>query len=199
MKVGIMGGTFDPIHNGHLIIAEYSRNVLDLEKVIFIPTGNPPHKRLNRITEKTNRLEMTKLAILTNPSFEFSDLEIAREGITYSIDTILSLKKDCPQDEFYFIIGSDSLFEIQNWKDHDKLLTICNFVVFERGELEDKKISEKIEELKDTYNSNIFKIHCPLIEISSTEIRNRVSTGLSIKYLVPEIIETYIQKYNLYK
>ncbi|MBU5440011.1 nicotinate-nucleotide adenylyltransferase [Tissierella sp. MSJ-40] len=199
MKIGIMGGTFNPIHNGHLIMAEYTRYSLNLDKVLFIPTGKPPHKEIEEVAYLNHRLEMTVLATLSNSFFQVSSMEIERKNITYTIDTIEALKEEYPKDEFYFIIGADSLFEIEKWKDYKKLLGLCNFAVVERPNYNNDKIVEKIQNLKTLHNSNIVKVDSPLIEISSTEIRNRVNKGQSIKYLVPESVEDYITKYGLYK
>jgi nicotinate-nucleotide adenylyltransferase len=199
MKIGIMGGTFNPIHNGHLIMAEYARYSLNLDKVLFIPTGKPPHKEIEEATYLNHRLEMTVLATLSNSFFQVSSMEIERKNITYTIDTIEALREEYPRDEFYFIIGADSLFEIEKWKDYKKLLGLCNFAVVERPNFNNDKIVEKIQNLETLHNSNIVKIDSPLIEISSTEIRNRVNKEQSIKYLVPELVEDYIAKYGLYK
>jgi nicotinate-nucleotide adenylyltransferase len=198
MKIGIMGGTFDPIHTGHLIIGEYARTTLDLDKIIFIPVGLPPHKDNSKVSTSRRRLEMTKLAINSNPYFYLSSIEVDRKEITYTIDTIKELKKIYKEDELYFIIGGDSLFEIEKWKDFAQLIRLCKFVVLERPGRTKEEIEQKKIELKLSYKIQLEKIYSPLIDISSTEIRERVKNNLSIKYLVPESVETYIMYHKLY-
>ncbi|WP_414713603.1 nicotinate-nucleotide adenylyltransferase [Schnuerera sp.] len=198
-KVGIMGGTFDPIHNGHLILAEYSRMILNLDKIFFIPTGKPPHKDGMNITSDIHRYNMTLLAINSNPYYYLSSIEIEREGITYTIDTIKYLKSRYKDTDFYFILGSDSLYQIHKWKDHKELLSLCNFIVAKREDLDYKTLEYKVKELNNNYESNIYILESPLIDISSSEIRNRINKQLSIKYMVPNSVEIYIEKNKLYK
>lgn len=194
-----MGGTFDPVHNGHLVLAENARIKFNLDKILFIPTGKPPHKDNNYITSNIHRYNMTLLAINSNPYYFLSSIEIQREGITYTIDTIKYLKTKSNSTDFYFILGSDSLYQIHKWKDYEELLSLCNFIVAKRKGLDDRKLENRIKELSQLYNSNIHILESPLIEISSTEIRERVKNRLSIKYLVPKAVELYINKNNLYK
>lgn len=198
MKIGIMGGTFDPIHTGHLIIGEYARTTLNLDKIIFVPVGLPPHKDNSKVSTSSRRLEMTKLAINSNSYFYLSSIEVDRKEITYTIDTIKELKKIYKEDELYFIIGGDSLFEIEKWKDFEQLIELCKFVVLERPGRTKEEIEQKKIELKLSYKIELEKIYSPLIDISSTEIRERVKNNLSIKYLVPESVEAYIMYHKLY-
>jgi nicotinate-nucleotide adenylyltransferase len=198
MKIGIIGGTFDPIHNGHLIIAEYARTSLNFDKVIFMPSGVHPFKDNKKISESKLRGDMVLLAIDTNRYFEMSSLEIYRVGTTYTIDTIIDLKDKYKEDELFFIFGSDIIFEIDKWKDIEKLSDLCKFVLLSRPGKDEEEINKRIESLKFSYNIHIEKINSPMIEISSTEIRERVRNSLSIKYLVPENVEKYILDYNLY-
>lgn len=194
-----MGGTFDPIHNGHLILAEYSRIAFDLEKVIFIPTGRPPHKVEKQISSINYRYDMTLLAISTNPYFYLSPMEIQRQGTTYTIDTIMDLQKQHEDVEFYFILGADSFNQIHKWKDSDKLLSLCKFIVAKRPDADNQKLGEKIEKLNQSYKGSFYILEAPLIDISSTKVRNRIKTKSSIKYLVPETVELYIEKNKLYE
>lgn len=198
MNIGIIGGTFDPIHNGHLIIAEYARTSLKLDNVLFIPSGMHPFKDNKKITDAKNRMDMILLAIDSNPCFEVSSLEITRIGITYTIDTMISLKDKYPEDELYFIFGSDILFELDKWKRIEELSRLCKFVLLDRYSKEEQEIYKRIEELKSSYNIDIEKIKSPIIDISSTEIRERVSKKISIRYLVPELVEKYILNSKLY-
>jgi nicotinate-nucleotide adenylyltransferase len=196
-KIGIMGGTFDPIHNGHLIIAENSRINFNLEKILFIPTGLPAHKIENEITYSDYRYEMVLLSINSNPYFTVSPMEIERMGITYTIDTIKNLQKLNKNVEYYFIMGEDSLYNFHKWKDYRELLNICKFIVAKRKN-ENNKLEEKIEELNNICKDSIYLLESPMIDISSTDIRERIIQNKPIKYLVPEAVELYIKKHGLY-
>lgn len=198
MKIGLIGGTFNPIHYGHLILSEFIREEMDLDRIIFIPTRIPPHKDSSNIPNGKVRIEMVNLAIKSNENFQSSTIEIDREGVSYTIDTIEELKSKYPQDEFFFIIGEDSLFQLHNWKDYERLIKICNIIVAERIGQEKDKINDRIYEINSLFNGNIVKASSPHIGISSTIIRNRVKNGLSIKYLVPETVEEYIINNGLY-
>ena len=193
-----MGGTFDPIHNGHLILAEHSRVAFGLEKVIFIPTGKPPHKEEENISSMDYRYDMTLLAINQNPYFHLSSIEIEREGTTYTIDTIKSLRTKYKNFEFYFIIGSDSFFNIHKWKDYEELLSLCKFIIVKRPDTDNLRLEYRVKEFNQKYRDSIYILEAPLIDISSTRTRNRVKRGLSIKYLVPDAVELYIKKNKLY-
>lgn len=198
-RIGIMGGTFNPIHLGHLVIAEEARFRFKLDRVVFIPAGNPPHKDNNDIADSKHRYQMTILATVDNPYFDVSPIELEREGITYTIDTITELRNRCDNDiEFYFITGADSLLELSTWKEIGKLLNLCKFVAATRPGFEIAKIEEKIRELGNMYKKNIYSLSVPALQISSTDIRNRVRQGLTVRYLVPESVEHYIEKHRLY-
>lgn len=194
-----MGGTFDPIHCGHLILAEYSRMSFRLDKILFIPTGRPPHKDKSVISNTNYRYDMANLAINTNPNFYISPIEIQREGTTYTIDTIKFLEDKYKSTEFYFILGADSLYNINKWKDYEKLLKLCRFIVVKRPDVDSEKLKTKVNQLNQIYGNTIDILESPLIDISSTQIRNRVKDGLSIRYLVPEAVRLYIEKNKLYK
>jgi len=199
LKIGIMGGTFDPIHFGHLIMAEYARETLDLDKVIFVPTGIHPLKVNKAISPSHIRVEMISLAIESNSCFEVSTIEIDKEGISYTIDTLRLLKGKYKSSELYFILGTDILFEIEKWKDFRQLSRICKLVLFHRAGDTDSIVEDKIRQLKMQYGLKFEKIESPKIEISSTEIRNRVFNNKSIKYMLPQNVEEYIAGNNLYK
>ncbi|NLL81480.1 MAG: nicotinate-nucleotide adenylyltransferase [Tissierellia bacterium] len=198
MKIGLLGGTFNPIHMGHLIISEHIRQVFPLDKVIFIPSSDPPHKDQENLIPAYNRYEMTRLAIQSNPCFEISDIELKREGKSYTFDTIHAIKNEMPLDELYFIIGADILYELNTWKDISGIFKKIKFILVGRNRIEDHKIIKKIEEYNKGYNSSIYYIKGPHIEISSTLIRELVKEGKSIKYLVPKEVEGYIIENNLY-
>ena len=199
MKIGLIGGTFNPIHHGHLILSEYVRENFQLDKVIFIPTGLPPHKSATVVEKPEIRLEMTKLAIERNQFFSVSDIETYREGISYTIDTITELKNLYPNDQLYFLIGADSLFELPTWKYYDKLISKTNIIVVNRPGGANNLIGAKIKEYEDEFGGSIIEVKSPLIDISSSDIRNRVKDGKSIKYLVPNNVEEFILQKNLYK
>ncbi|NLY44869.1 MAG: nicotinate-nucleotide adenylyltransferase [Tissierella sp.] len=199
MKIGIMGGTFNPIHHGHLILSEYIRTKADLDKIVFIPTGTPPHKNHNDILDSRTRLKMVELAISSNPFFICSDIEVSRTKLTYTIDTLIELKSLYLDCELYMIIGADTLLSLYTWKDYAKVLSLVNFIVADRFGLNTNDVLGEIEKLNNQFEADIVSVKSPVIDISSTIIRDRVKKGLSIKYLVPEIIEDYIFENNLYR
>lgn len=198
-RYGIMGGTFDPIHIGHLVIAEEARKKLNLDKVIFIPSGNPPHKDLAYVTSAKHRYEMTLLATISNPYFDVSSMEIERKGKTYTIDTIKQLKEMCNNEvDFYFITGADAILDLPNWKNVSELFNLTNFVAATRPGFQLSTMQEGIDRLEKKYNKKIHTISAPSLKISSSDIRSRIANGLSIKYLLPETVECYVYKHKLY-
>lgn len=199
MKIGIMGGTFNPIHHGHLILSEYIRTRADLDKIVFIPTGMPPHKNRDDLLDSRIRLEMVDKAIENNPFFTSSDIEVSRTQLTYTIDTLIELKDLYKNCELYMIIGADTLLSLQTWKDYSKVLSLVNFIVADRLGLSTNEVLQEIERLNVQFGADIISINSPVIDISSTIIRGRIKKGLSIKYLVPEVVEDYISENNLYK
>lgn len=198
-KTGILGGTFNPIHNGHLIIAEEIREAFKLDRVLFIPSGNPPHKSKKVVIDKEHRFNMVSEAIKGNVFFEISRIEVEREGYTYTIDTLKKLRKLQKNDVLlYYIVGADVLYDLAKWKDYELVFKECEFIAALRPGFETEEFEKHIEYLKDKYEAKIKKAYIPLIDISSTEIRKRVKEGRSIKYLVPESVENYIKKNRLY-
>jgi len=194
-----MGGTFDPIHYGHLVTAEEIRNKFDLEKVIFVPSGHPPHKEKRRVSDEEHRYLMTFLATAPNPFFEVSRIEIDRPGLTYTIDTVRQYRTMYGQEyELYFITGADAILEILTWKDADQLLELCEFIAATRPGFNTSDIKEQIEHIAALYGKYIYSVEVPSLAISSTDIRQRIRDGRSIKYLLPESVEYYIKKCGLY-
>lgn len=194
IKVGIMGGTFDPVHNGHLIIAENVRNEFSLDKILFIPSARPPHKENNLISPAIDRYNMVNLSIASNEHFFSSTVEIDREGQTYTIDTLKQLKEQNEEYELYFIIGQDAMKLIHTWKDYEMLFDYANFIVVSR-------MSYDPNDIKMANPNHLKKIQfadTPVIEISSTEIRHKVRQKESIKYMVDQLVEKYIYKEKLY-
>ncbi len=197
-RIAIMGGTFDPIHYGHLVTAEAVRKEFNAEVVIFIPTGHPPHKDENNVTHSEHRYLMTFLATVDNPYFEVSRIEIDRDGLTYTIDTIKKIKSLNNDVKIYFITGADAVSSILTWKDAEVLLTLCSFVAVTRPGYKKETLEKKVSDIKKKYKSKLHFFEVPALSISSSDIRNRVQNGLPIKYLLPEAVERYIYKSDLY-
>lgn len=198
MKIGLMGGTFNPIHLGHLLVSEYIRENFPLDIIIFIPSGNPPHKDLDHVIDAHHRYNMVNLAIKDNPYFTISDIEIKRSGKSYTIDTIDEIKKSFPNDSIYFIIGGDSLYNLTTWKDYRSLFNKTSFILIDRHGIEENKMINYIKELKEEFGANIDYIDGPQIEISSTNIRKNLINNKSIKYMVTNEVEDYITNNRLY-
>lgn len=197
-RVGILGGTFDPIHVGHLMMAEAVRGEYRLDEILFIPAASPPHKEGQRITPAAHRYLMTVLATLSNPRFRVSDIEMKRPGPSYTIDTVYELRYQFPQTAFYFIIGTDVIAEIATWDRVEELLTLCPFIAASRPG-EEPDLVRLRRELGALGEARIHPVTTPELEISSTDIRQRVRRGASIRYIVPDAVEQYIYKEGLYR
>jgi nicotinate-nucleotide adenylyltransferase len=199
-RVGIMGGTFDPVHYGHLMIAHNACEQFDMERVMFIPTGTSPHKDDSRITEAVYRCRMIALAIKGNPKFELSTREIVNTQVSYTYRTLSSLKEEEPDTEFYFILGGDSLFQFESWVNPDIICENATLVVAARDDMEKMKLHRQIEHITtEIMNADIRVINCPAFDISSKLIRQRVADGESIKYFLPPAVEEYILHKGLYR
>ena len=199
-RIGIMGGTFDPIHIGHLILGETAYHQFHLDNVLFMPAGNPPHKqdRENRATD-SQRVEMVRLAIASNPHFTLSMEEMHREGYSYTYRTLERLKKRYPDTEYYFILGADSLYTFDEWKEPARILGACTILVGTRNHTSDEKLDRVIEHLEEKYHGQIEKLESLTIDISSKMIRSWIEKGRSLAYYVPDQVIEYIQKNNIYK
>lgn len=198
-KLGIMGGTFDPIHYGHLVTAEAARSMFALEKVIFIPAGHPPHKQGKKITAPHHRFLMSVLATTTNIYFETSKFEIEKAGLSYTIDTVKHfLRVYGSETEIFFITGADAIYEILTWKNVDELTRLCTFIAATRPGFNLEDTDAVLDNLPQGAKNNFKKLEVPALAISSTDIRERVRAGKPIKYLVPEAVEYYIYKNRLY-
>lgn len=196
-NIGLFGGTFNPIHFGHLIIANEVLQNLKLDKIIFIPTGLPPHKN-TEVLQGIHRYEMVKLAIEDNPYFEVSDIEIKRLNYSYTYDTLTELQNKYYVNKFCFIIGYDAFLEIDSWKNVREVFKMARFIVVNRN-VESREILRLIGEKCNKFDGEAIYLRVPNIEISSTEIRKRIKEGKSIKYMVPDKVIDYIQKNNLYR
>lgn len=202
MRIGILGGTFNPVHMGHLIIAEEVYYRHGLSKVLFIPTGQPPHKGVDELAEARHRYKMVKLATKGNSHFETSDMEITREGKSYTVDTIEDILRRYGKDSNpHLIIGMDTVHELPSWKNIERLSTLCRLVVVNRPGSTLNGLAglipllgeEKVQEMRR------IQVEIPPIGISSTEIRSRLRNGLQIRYLVPREVELYINRHGLYR
>lgn len=198
-RIGVMGGTFDPIHYGHLVTAESVRHRFGLAKVIFVPAGRPPHKLNYRISAPEHRLAMTAMAVASNPYFEVTALEIERPGPSYSYDTVCEIKRRYRPAEVYFITGADAVLEILSWHRIEELLAACYVVAATRPGYDLTTLREKLARLPAEVTARIIPIEVPALAISSTDIRRRVREGKPIKYLLPEAVEAYIRKHGLYR
>jgi nicotinate-nucleotide adenylyltransferase len=198
-KLGIFGGTFNPIHMGHLIVAEMARQECDLEKVLFIPAASPPHKSDKSVSCPNHRFRMTELAIESNPYFKASDIELKREGKSYTIDTLKNLREIYPKEyEFWMIIGGDSLIEFDNWRNAKGIMELCNFAVYMRPYISIDKCMAQADKIRGQANSRVIFVQAPMIDISSTDIRRRVVQGKSIRYMVPDPVREYILEKRLF-
>lgn len=190
--LGVLGGTFDPIHVGHLVLAEQVREKFQLERVIFIPSASPPHKTEQKLSLAEDRFEMTKLALEGSPFFFVSDIELKREGLSYTVETLRELKELYRDSEIYFLTGSDVLNEITTWRNPEEIYRLAKIVIGIRPGF------DKFDPENHFAKKSII-IDITGIDISSTQIREKVSKGESIKYLVPSKVEEYIKNRNLYK
>lgn len=189
-RVGVMGGTFDPVHHGHLVAASEVRGAFDLDEVLFVPTGEQPFKRGRRVTPAEHRYLMTVVATASNPRFNVSRVEIDRPGTTYTIDTLRQLHEEMPDADLYFITGADVLRQILNWKDADELWSLAHFVGVTRPghELDPAGLP----------TTGVSLMEVPAMAISSTDCRLRVAAGKPVWYLVPDGVVQYINKHELY-
>ncbi len=198
-KLGIMGGTFDPIHIGHLVTAVAVRMEYGLDEVLFVPAGHPPHKSDANITPMLHRYLMTVMATCSNPFFSVSSIEMDRSGPSYTIDTVKALIEQYGGlAEFYFITGTDTIHELPTWHNITELLHLCRFVGATRPGC-NSMIDTIIERFGEIGSQRIHRLATPELEISSTDIRERIREGRSITYIVPESVEQYIIKEKLYQ
>lgn len=201
-RIGLYGGSFDPIHNGHLIIARAIAERLELQRLMFLPSAQPPHKRGELLAEPNHRAEMVKLAISDEPVFEFSDYDLTRVGPSYTIDTVEHfLRQFGPAAELYWIVGADSLAELTSWHRAGELIEACRIATAARAgwdrsawePLRAKLNEDQVAKLRGGF------LETPVIDISSTEVRERVCSGRSIRFLVPDRTLDYIERYGLYR
>ncbi len=192
-KIGIFGGSFNPIHNGHIYVAENVKKMLDLDKIIFIPTGIAPHKDNSNFASKEHRYNMVNLAV--EDKFEVSDIEVKTDKVCYAVDTMSEIKNIYPNDDLYYIIGADSLADFMTWREPVKLFEMLNIIVVDR---ENTDVAKYAEEYRKKYNAKITICHIKKYDVSSTEIREMIKKTGRCKKFVPPKIEEYIIKHKLY-
>lgn len=199
-RIGILGGTFNPVHFGHLVLAQSAYECIDLSKVLFVPSNMPPHKKGFNLASAEHRKAMIDAAIEDDLRFELNDIELKRKGASYSIDTVMELKRESPKAEIVFIIGQDTLPELHTWKRIYDLLALCRFVTFRRPGV-DKIFEPSALKLDAPWPEKLLKdVHeGVMVDVSSTDIRYRIAEGMSIRYLVPVHVEMYILEHRLYR
>jgi len=198
-RLGIMGGTFDPIHYGHMVAAETARIELGLDIVLFIPTGMPPHKVDNPVTDANLRFEMVEMSIRSNKNFKVSRMEIERDGPTYTIDTLRILHNLFPDQELYFITGTDALKELLTWREPEEIIRLARIVGASRPGYDSRDLLAKIYRQYPFTKDRIYQLEVPALAISSTDIRSRVQNQKSIRYLLPEEVRLFIKTNKLYQ
>lgn len=196
--VGIMGGTFDPIHYGHLAAAEGAMHVAGLEQVIFLPNRQPPHKVGRPVSPAEHRAAMVKLAIAGNPRFGFSDMELLREGPSFTIDTVRAVHANHPDWQTAFIIGMDSLLEITTWRDYRTLLALTDIIAVGRPGFSAERRDQVLAALGPELTRRVRVVETPGVAVSSTELRQMAAVGYPLRYLIPEAVEHYVQEHRLY-
>jgi len=198
-RLGVMGGTFDPVHFGHLLAAERAREEFCLDEVLFVPAGRPPHKHSKAGADPWMRYRMTELAISTNENFFLSDMEIERDGPSYTVDTVKTLLELYRGVQIFFITGADAFLEINTWKSTAELLTLCSFVAVSRPGYNMDRIWKIMKAFVEHPEWHVFSLGIPSPDISSTEIRKRVREGRTIKYMLPESVIDFIAEHGLYR
>jgi nicotinate-nucleotide adenylyltransferase len=200
MKLGILGGSFDPVHMGHLILADYAREVAGLDQVLFVPAATSPLKPAGPRATDRQRLEMLRLALGGNESFQISECEIERQGISYTVDTLQAIHAERPDDELFLIVGSDALADFGRWKDVPQICQLAlPLVAARRGSPADLNQLAAFVSAERLRQAKQFAFEFPLIEVSSTELRERAAAGRSIRYRTPRAVECYIQNARLYQ
>ena len=195
-RLGVMGGTFDPIHYGHLVTAEEALHQFALDEVVFVPTGQPWMKEHENVSPAEDRYLMTVIATASNPRFRVSRLEVDREGPTYTVDTLRSLRAEAGDGaDLFFISGADAILEIFQWKEHGELFDLAHFIAATRPGYDIAALEARAVESRP----GISVMNIPALAISSTDVRGRVAAGRPIRYLVPEGVNSYVQKAGLYR
>jgi len=196
LRLGVLGGTFDPVHVGHLLLAEEAREQLGLERVLFVPAGQPWRKAGKRISKATERLAMLRLAAEDNPAFEVSDLEVSHLGPSYTGETLATIRAEHKDAEIFFIMGEDALADLPNWRDPDRIVELAMLAVARRPS--DSPEDRDLELMAIAPGREVW-LSMPRIDVSSSEIRERVQKGRSVRYRVPDAVEAYMREHKLYR
>ena len=197
--IGIMGGSFDPVHNGHLLLGEQAYTEYKLDEIWYMPSHIPPHKKDHQITDSADRIAMLHLALKDRPYCIVSEFEMEREGSTYTAQTLELLAQKYPEYHFHFIIGADSLFQLESWYHPERVIKLASFLVARREyEHSERTFDQQVEYLKKTYGARIHILHSNEVTVSSADIRRRVEEGKSISDLVPDSVDAYIKENRLY-
>lgn len=198
MRIGIMGGTFDPVHNAHLLMAREALREFSLEGLTMVPSFHPPHKEIREVAPYQRRFDMMALALEFEDRVFASGAEADRGGVSYTADTLRHFRKEFPGANLFFVIGGDTLFELENWKTPEEVLSLATFVVFRRGDAREGW-DDTLRRLREKYGNGILVVHALIPDISSSCIRQRVREGQSIRGLVPRRVERYILENGIYK
>lgn len=198
-KIGIMGGTFDPIHIGHLILGEAAQQQFGLDKILYMPAGNPPHKR-NRKGRATDeqRTEMVRLAIQDNPHFELSLMEMNADGYSYTYRTLENFKREHPENEYYFIIGADSLYDFDEWMEPQRICNAGHIICATRNQTPSDEFQALLEKRRKQYNGDFLLLDSPNLDISSNNLRKMISEGKSVRYYIRYAVIQYIIENKIY-
>jgi len=201
MKIGIMGGTFDPVHNGHLMLGHAAYKAFSLDQIWFMPNGNPPHKKSETIKSTAeDRMKMTSLAIAPFPEFVLQPYEALRAEVSCSYQTMEHFSKIYPDDEFYFIIGADSLMAIETWVHPERIFPTCTILATYRNEVKTKEeMNRQIQYLSEKYHAKIRLLETPLMPVSSHELRASLQSGDSVSEYMPAAVCSYIKQHHLYR
>lgn len=201
VKTGIMGGTFDPPHFGHLLIAEAARDAFGLDNVILMPSGRSYFKdhQTRKVSDKYDRLEMTRIAAATNPAFTVSDMEVLREGRTYTAETLGILTRDHPETDYFFIVGADTVVSMRTWYHPEEIFSRCTILAAVREDsVKPEALIKEIDALERDFGAGIRLLDVPNVGFSSTDIKNRLEEGRSVRYMLPEEVVEYIRSKGLY-
>lgn len=198
-KTGIMGGSFNPIHNGHLEIAECALKEFDLNEILFIPNHCPPHKDGSEMMDASLRLRMVELAIQEYPHYTVSDMEVKRGGLSYTYLTVTELKTRYPDTDFYFLMGADSLADFCKWRNADIIASKCHILAAMRDDMDNGDVARLTEELSQRYGGDFSLLRIPPTDISSTQIRRLLGKGKEISGMVPKAVERFIAEHQLYR
>jgi nicotinate-nucleotide adenylyltransferase len=198
MRLGILGGSFDPVHLGHLVMADVCREQLNLDEVWFVPAGHPPHKTNRELAPAKSRAEMLEFALAGISEFQISDIELKKESTSFTVETLESLAAEDPEHELFLIIGADSLHDFPTWKEPARIAELAKIIAVNRGRQDPPALEEIEQKLGSDVVDRIRVVEMPGIDVSSTDIRHRIRSGHSIRFLVPKAVEAYINEHSLF-